>query len=407
MRAGIDLEGPADTRVMGIVHSALRRDLIRARDALTRWPAPFDTQRVAIADHLEWMMHFLDNHHESEDNHLYPLVRLRTRRDTRTSALLDEMNADHESIVPAMRHLESVAGAYRRSPDAGRDIVAAIDRLNERLLPHLEREERQMMPIVSATITEAEWRHWNEEFHVKPLGPIELFDEGLFIVDDADPDDRRAITDLVPAIPRWLMVHVMVRRYRRAAFRRWRSAKFSPLRSSLGGRHEVTTSASPRAVWNVLADVTRVREWSHECRTARWLDGASEAAAGVRFTGSSRSGFMRWSRACTFTEFDEPHEMAWVTHGGIYGDNTEWRFRLEPTDSGTRIIQSYRILSLPVWFDRVIALTLPAHHDRRAALQGDLMRLAALAERSECRPEPTLEGGPGNRAGSDGMGHHR
>jgi len=383
MKARTDPEGPADTRVMGIVHTALRRDLARARDTLTRWPAPFDTQRIAISDHLEWMMRFLDHHHQSEDNHLYPIVRLRTRRDRQASALLDAMNADHQSIVPAMRHLEAVAGAYRRSADVRGDVVAAIDTLHGRLLPHLEREERQMMPIVSATVTEAEWQHWSHEFNIKPLGPVELFDEGLFIVDDAAPDDRRAVTEMVPAVPRWLMLHVMIKRYRRAAFRRWRSAEFSPLRSPLGGRHETTTTASPQAVWNVLADVTRVRDWSHECRTARWLDGASAAAVGVRFRGSSKSGFMRWSRACTFTEFDPPHEMAWVTHGGIYGDNTEWRFVLEPTDTGTRIVQSYRILSLPVWFDRVISLALPAHHDRGAALQGDLVRLARLAERED------------------------
>ncbi|QKT11520.1 hemerythrin domain-containing protein [Rhodococcus sp. W8901] len=380
MNAGTDLEGPADTRVMGIVHSALRRDLARARDTLTSWPAPFDAQRIAIADHLLWMMKFLHHHHESEDNHLYPLVRLRNQK---AYPLLDEMNADHRSIVPAMQRVEEVAGAYRDSAEAKDATVAAIDRLSELLLPHLEREERQMMPIVSATITEAEWREWDEEFNIKPLGPIELFDEGLFIVDDAEPDDRRAIVQLVPAIPRWLMLHVMIKRYRRAAFRRWRSAEFSPLKSPLGGRHEVTTSASPEAVWNVLADVTRVREWSHECHAARWLDGVSAASVGARFRGSSKAGFVRWSRTCTLTELDAPRQMVWVTDGGIYGDNTEWRFVLEPTDSGTRIVQSYRIINLPTWFDRTISLTVPAHHDRSDALQGDLVRLARLADRED------------------------
>ena len=47
-----DLSGPADTSMMGIVHRALRRDLARARAALTAdWP-PADDQRVAIAAHL-------------------------------------------------------------------------------------------------------------------------------------------------------------------------------------------------------------------------------------------------------------------------------------------------------------------------------------------------------------------
>ncbi|BCI88237.1 hypothetical protein NIIDMKKI_34430 [Mycobacterium kansasii] len=31
---------PADTRMMGIVHNALRRDIARAQSALARWPYP-------------------------------------------------------------------------------------------------------------------------------------------------------------------------------------------------------------------------------------------------------------------------------------------------------------------------------------------------------------------------------
>ncbi|OJF84389.1 hypothetical protein NS14008_17465 [Nocardia seriolae] len=150
------------------------------------------------------------------------------------------------------------------------------------------------------------------------------------------------------------------------------------MRSSLGGRHEVHTRAAPEAVWQVLAEVTRIGEWSHECLRAEWLDGATAPAVRARFRGYSRSGFMRWSRVCEFTVVDPPHELVWITHGGIYGDTTEWRFRLEPRESGTRIVQQYRVLSLPVWFDRLVHLTVPAHHDRDPALQSDLVRLADL-----------------------------
>jgi hypothetical protein len=34
-----DPNGPADTSMMGIVHSALRRDLLRSRDALSTAPS--------------------------------------------------------------------------------------------------------------------------------------------------------------------------------------------------------------------------------------------------------------------------------------------------------------------------------------------------------------------------------
>ena len=58
---------PADTRTMGIVHSALRRDLTRASDAINGPPVPGDAQRVAIAQHVQAMMDFLHVHHSGED----------------------------------------------------------------------------------------------------------------------------------------------------------------------------------------------------------------------------------------------------------------------------------------------------------------------------------------------------
>ncbi|MGW6421263.1 hemerythrin domain-containing protein [Nocardia sp. NPDC055053] len=377
MTTDTDPTGPADTRVMGIVHTAMRRDLERARSVLAEWPYPFDEQRRAVAGHLVWLMDFLHHHHESEDEHLYPVVRA---RNLAARPLLDRMDADHRSILPAMTALRSAAAAYRNSADAREQLIAALDELRALLFPHLEREESEMMPIVSDTISDAEWRRWDDEYNVKPLGSLELSDQGLFILDGLDGADRQAITELVPALPRWIILHLMIHRYRRQAFRRWRTREFTALKTTLGGRQEAMTSAAPRAVWNILTDVTRVGEWSHECRRARWLDGATGPAVGARFTGESKSGVMRWSRACTITVLRAPSELAWTTHGGIYGDHTEWRYTLEPTDSGTRIAQTYRVLAMPIWFDRLVWLSTPAHHDRRTALHADLTRLARLAE---------------------------
>jgi hypothetical protein len=82
----VDDHAPADTSMMRIVHAALRRDLERARNAVTGQPVPDGRQRAAIARHLTWMMRFLDAHHRSEDDGLYPVVRAR-RPDA--AALLD------------------------------------------------------------------------------------------------------------------------------------------------------------------------------------------------------------------------------------------------------------------------------------------------------------------------------
>ena len=55
-----DPNAPADTTMMRIVHAALRRDLRRARTALGADPAPDHRQCAAIAEHLHWMMGFLE-----------------------------------------------------------------------------------------------------------------------------------------------------------------------------------------------------------------------------------------------------------------------------------------------------------------------------------------------------------
>ena len=147
------------------------------------------------------------------------------------------------------------------------------------------------------------------------------------------------------------------------------------------GAAEVVVDATPEAVWAVLADVTRIGEWSHECRGAEWLDGATAAAPGVRFRGRNRAGaLVRWARVCVIRAVDPPHEFVWETVGPpLMRDASLWRVRLEPVDGGTRIRQEFRILSMAAWADRVVAALLPAHRDRMAALEADLRRLGEVS----------------------------
>ena len=146
------------------------------------------------------------------------------------------------------------------------------------------------------------------------------------------------------------------------------------------GRTEAVTRAPAEAVWRIVADVTRIGEWSHECRGARLLGGATAAAPGVRFRGQNRSGVFRWSRSCVFTVVEPPRTLVWQT-GGLWGkvDSTRWRIDLEPVAGGTRIVQTYQVLRVAPGMDRLYWRLIKAHRDRRQALAGDLDRLAELA----------------------------
>ncbi|SNQ46229.1 conserved hypothetical protein [Frankia canadensis] len=146
---------------------------------------------------------------------------------------------------------------------------------------------------------------------------------------------------------------------------------------------EVDVVASPSAVWAVLADVTRIGEWSHECYGARWLDGATAATPGARFRGTNRAGGSRWARVCEILAVEDARELRWRTFGSpVLRDGTEWWVRLTEVDGGTRIRQGYRVLTLPVLADVLIAALLPAHRDRRGALADDLRRLGDVAARN-------------------------
>jgi hemerythrin-like domain-containing protein len=181
---------PADTRIMGIVHAALQRDLARAADALSRRPPPGDAQRIAIARHVANMMVFLHDHHHGEDAWLWPTMRSLAPA---ASDLLDQMDADHVAIAADLEAVSAATTDYAKSA-AGRQALAdALRDLRVSLDPHLRREEDEMMPIVAATLTKAQWDAWEHEYYVKPKSKKELGLEGHWLIDGRD----RAVYDHV------------------------------------------------------------------------------------------------------------------------------------------------------------------------------------------------------------------
>lgn len=214
-----DSHGPADTRSMGIVHSALRRrDLERTRMVLTDPPHPGPRQRRALATHLVWMMRFLHAHHTGEDAGLWPLVQA---KDPSARALLRQMDEDHRSIAPAITAFEDGARSYGEDSAAREHLLGALTRLTDVLLPHLRREELEMMPVVAATLTDAEYRAMEHEYFVAPKGVRELGVEGHWVLDGLPQDGRDVMLSVVPAAQRLVLLHGFGRSYRRAAARRW------------------------------------------------------------------------------------------------------------------------------------------------------------------------------------------
>lgn len=366
----VDPTAPADTNMMRIVHNALRRDLQRARVVLTQVPPPDARQRAALAGHLEWMMAFLEAHHRSEDDGLYPLVR---ERDPGAAALLDDMARDHAAVATAVEKVEAALDAYAERGER-EPLVGAIDDLADALVPHLRREEDEAMPVVSRVLTNADWNALEQKFNLDGKSMAQLGREGHWLIDDASPKDRERVLGLVPPVPRLVLLYGLGPSYRRHKRACWAPRR----RVQHRGAAAAVVEAGIDAVWDVVRDPTRVGEWSHECVDGEWVGDAVEARPGARFRGRNKQGLFRWGRLCEVVSA-APYEIVWRTvPTRVYPDSTEWALRLSRVDGGTRIEQTFRILK-GTMLEPVYATILPAHRDRTDALRQDLERIGAAA----------------------------
>lgn len=182
---------PVDTQLKGIIHDALRRDLGRTFDILSS-RAPIGAHRRAeLADHLTWTLAFLERVHTTEETYLWPLARQRTAS---AAPLLDQLSIGYARIHHTAETVEHAAHAYQRSGAVSvrDDLRGALERLCTILLPHLDREETKLAPILAATITDTETNTWLHHL-VHTTGPVELARETYWLTDTFDAE-RRAFT---------------------------------------------------------------------------------------------------------------------------------------------------------------------------------------------------------------------
>lgn len=129
-------------------------------------------------------------------------------------------------------------------------------------------------------------------------------------------------------------------------------------------------------VWDLVSDITRVGEWSIECRSCEWLGDATGPRPGARFRGRNRRNVTLWARTCEVIDVDPPKRFVWRTLPTLLlPDSTEWTFELADAGDHTRLTESMRILHIPGLHERLFALTLPQHRDRTADLESDLCRI--------------------------------
>jgi uncharacterized protein YndB with AHSA1/START domain len=98
--------------------------------------------------------------------------------------------------------------------------------------------------------------------------------------------------------------------------------------------------APAERVWAMVADVTRMGEWSPENEGAKWLGGATSAAPGARFKGSNRNGKKKWDTVAKVVDAEPGRSFAFsVSAAGLR--IAEWRYTFEPTPVGCRVTETW------------------------------------------------------------------
>jgi uncharacterized protein YndB with AHSA1/START domain len=139
--------------------------------------------------------------------------------------------------------------------------------------------------------------------------------------------------------------------------------------------------ASPDEVWRAVSDVTRMGEWSPECHTCEWNDGAAGPAVGVRFTGHNRNGEYEWTTEAEITECAPGERFAF---DGVFGDLrfAKWAYIIEPIEGGCRVIETWED-GRPddvIEFTKSISGVEDRGEHNRKGMEETLARLAAAVE---------------------------
>jgi uncharacterized protein YndB with AHSA1/START domain len=146
----------------------------------------------------------------------------------------------------------------------------------------------------------------------------------------------------------------------------------------------IDIDAPPERVYDLVADIGRMGEWSPECVRCSWTKGASGPEVGARFKARNKGGRgPAWFNTPTVTVAERGREFAFNRHGPGIGSYT-WRYLLEGTATGTRLTESYdaeRLLgSAMSWLTMKWTGSDDRDEDLHRGMTTTLARLKAAAE---------------------------
>ena len=146
-------------------------------------------------------------------------------------------------------------------------------------------------------------------------------------------------------------------------------------------RVERPIAATPEAAWKLIADITRMGDWSPETTSAQWTGGSGGPAAGARFKGTNQMGSKKWRSDCVVTACVPGERFAFDVKAGPF-QVAGWAYEFSPTDTGclvTELWEDHRG-ALMTWVSPVITGTKDRARRNQETMTVTLERLATALE---------------------------
>lgn len=96
---------------------------------------------------------------------------------------------------------------------------------------------------------------------------------------------------------------------------------------------QIDIDAPVAKVWSLVSDLSRMPQWSPQCRAMKPL---GPVRPGTRTVNLNRRGLLFWPTTCTITDLVPERRVAFR----VNANNTVWSYELEPTSTGTRVTET-------------------------------------------------------------------
>jgi uncharacterized protein YndB with AHSA1/START domain len=148
-------------------------------------------------------------------------------------------------------------------------------------------------------------------------------------------------------------------------------------------RKSLSMAAPADLVYDLVADLPRMGEWSPECERVTWKGGATSAAAGARFVGHNRAGSVRWFTQGEVVTADRGRRLAFeISFGPMKIARWEYVIDSDDADPSTCTVVEEWTDRRPGWYavtaDRVFGSRTKSNHHGMVKTLANL-KLAAEA----------------------------